>query len=142
MKKLSLLCLLLSLSTIIFADDKIIGEWANNCEGMPFSRIYTDGGANKIQLASNQIYINVLYKLSDNPGDGVDILFEKPSSLGRGGAGFPWGEFSRSKPLGKFKKVTEKEAILEWYGFYTNKGKFIEVPSDFSKSGRLYKCSN
>lgn len=141
MKKLSLFCLLISLSTIIFADDKIIGEWAVDCEGMPFSRIYTDEGINKIQLASNQIYIDVLYKASNNPDDGLNILFEKPSSLGRGGVGFPWSQFSKNKPLGNFKKVSEKEAILEWYGFYTVKGKFIEVPSDFSKIGKLHRCT-
>lgn len=142
MKTVTLFILLILLFTEAFADNKLTGEWAIDCDGMPFSRIYNEEGVSKIQLASNQIYIEVRYESSDKSGGGLYVFFEDTIDLGRGGINFPWSEFSKVKPIGQFIFQSDREGILDWKGFFTKEGLFVDVPSDFYEKSKLYKCSN
>ncbi|MPW06947.1 hypothetical protein GCT19_15015 [Paraburkholderia sp. CNPSo 3155] len=98
-------------------------------------------------INSNQIVINSVLKENIKEDEIINVYFESPLDLGRGGMGLDWDNFSRIRRIGYIKIKSERDLVLNWIGFYTNNTreyKWVSKPDFYKNSGKIdfHRCGN
>lgn len=103
-------------------NDVIIGLWTKkgfnsmecDCGGCLNIRFHN---VMKFCIESNQIYLNVYYKL-DRKLNRVYIFMHSVMEVGAGGAALPWGEFDKHQPLAVIdvSKAKKGTVSVKWLG--------------------------
>ena len=77
-----------------------------------------DGEPDVRCVVPNQIWITVRWALDAEAGV-AHLYLVDPDDVGRGGAGLPWGDFSRAHPLATLEPTPGEGrfATLVWHGF-------------------------
>ena len=70
-----------------------------------------------LEILPNQAYVYVDFEHFE---DSVVVRYAGPADMGRGGATYPWGDYSKSHPLAIGYKLDENGSYmyLDWKGFY------------------------
>jgi hypothetical protein len=124
----------------------LAGRWSPNCDNLEGMKI---GDHSKVEFTinSNQIVINsTLQKYSKNDGI-VDVYFDSPLDLGRGGMKLDWVNFSKIRQIATIKIKDEDDFILNWTGFFNKKMKkyqWVGQPDFYRESGMIdfKRCEN
>ncbi|UPQ89574.1 hypothetical protein [Vibrio sinaloensis] len=111
-----------------------------------FSISFLDKNSARVEVNSNQIYVNTRYETQGN--DEYIYYFKNIDNIGRAGAFLSWDNFSSSKPMFSLKKLNNRDYIVNWYGFYDNLANsyaWTEIggkgPELYSKSSVIYDCT-
>lgn len=122
---------------------KIEGRWSSDCANFEGLRIKNNQSI--FTINSNQISINIRLIESDN--NIVNIYFESPYDLGRGGANLDWSNFSKSRPIANMRLNETNDGELKWVGFYNEKGRSYQwknQPDFYKNSGSVHfhRCND
>ena len=111
--------------------NKFTGKWISDIDDQSLGLfdIGNDKKNNayiKIEVNSNQIYINA--KATTNPlsPNVLALYLDKPYGLGPGGATMPWNDYSKDKPVCFMEFLNPNYVKVNWVGFYNNKTQKIE----------------
>lgn len=95
---------------------------------------------------SNQIVINAVLKQDARKVDVVDVYFDSPLDLGRGGMNLDWRNFSQSISIALIRMRDRNNFDLNWIGFYDRREglrKWVTQPEFYKGNGgaiNFHRC--
>ncbi len=152
-------CLMLAFAGTCHADGRVVlyskstdvasrlsGRWSPDCDNLEGIKI--DGHLKaEFTINSNQIVINSILKEGGKKDGAIDVYFESPLDLGRGGMNLDWDHFSRIIRIATVKIKGENDINLNWIGFFSDKAKkyqWVSQPDFYNDNGKIdfHRCGN
>lgn len=138
-----LFVVLWSLSFSSYASDGF-GVWATTCDDDGFY-FPLEQKISPLVVNDNQIVVSIHSSLI---GNGIiDVYFDGPLDLGKGGMNIKWDNMDKTKKIAEFNYNNES-GYLKWFGFFNKKeGRYVwtkdpDFVQSYSHNGvvRMQKC--
>ncbi|MGF6533394.1 MULTISPECIES: hypothetical protein [Paraburkholderia] len=125
---------------------RLSGRWSPDCDNLEGIKI-DDQLKAEFTINSNQIVINSMLKEGVKKDGVIDVYFESPLDLGRGGMNLDWGHFSTVTRIAAIKIKGENDISLNWVGFFSNEAKkhqWVNQPDFYNDNGKIdfHRCEN
>lgn len=109
------LIFLLAISFTSSAGDNF-GTWATTCNDNGFYFPF-EQKTSPLVVNDNQIVVSIHSIIKDGV---VDVYFDGPLDLGRGGMNIKWDDIDKSKKIAELE-YKNKSGNLKWFGFFDKK---------------------